>query len=346
MPTKTHASIELGQHGDKDLLAAARYSKANGGEGILPSIYHLLQDTDRWLFKPASEIKAVCDGEGVQFDGASMHCWFWVAGTAWSGSRTIRPFIPTHLHNETPDKIAQFAIDAIRRGLDLQAELGRKVIPMFWGTYYAWEVISGYPWGFWSGPGYDLIQEGDERFVNNTQVLRDHARGNGQSLNHEIHANTAARCSSDFFRLLKLTDNDPTVRVWGDPSHCAFGEGWAERFAQVGPYVDGTHIKDFAVRKGELLQIQPDWKLRAHKFCKLGIGGVDLHGYVELMWNIGAIQRFCERNGVSSCGLVAEAESDYMSVTDCGAHGIRYVKENLLFVPPAGSFQDTMAKKK
>ena len=340
---KTHASIELGQHGDKDLATAAAYSKANGGGGILPSIYHLMKDpATSWAFKDPAEIRSILEAGEVQFDGASMHCLFWVLGTAFSGSPTIRPFLPPSMHNASIAEIEAFAEDGVLKALDLLAALDRKVIPMFWGTYYSWEVISGYPWGFWSGPGYDLVKEGDERLVTKTQKVRDHARTNGQFLAHEIHGNTAARCASDFRRLLKLTDNDPVIRVWGDPSHCAFGETWEQRFRDIGEYVDGTHIKDFARRQGELLQIQPDWKLRAHKFCRLGDGEVDLVGYVELMWTCGAIRRFCEKNGVTSCGLAAEAESDFYPVTQCGAHGINWVKDNLLFVPPSASFQDTM----
>ncbi|MEP6664259.1 MAG: ABC transporter substrate-binding protein, partial [Verrucomicrobiota bacterium] len=47
------------------------------------------------------------------------------------------------------------------------AELNVKVLPMFWGIAFGWELATGYPWGFWAGPGYDLLAEGKERFVKN-----------------------------------------------------------------------------------------------------------------------------------------------------------------------------------
>ena len=56
-------------------------------------------------------------------------------------------------------------------------------------------TVPGYPWGFWAGPGYDLIAEGKERFVKKTKKIRDHARKLGIKLCHEIHPGTGAMCA-------------------------------------------------------------------------------------------------------------------------------------------------------
>ena len=54
----------------------------------------------------------------------------------------------------------------ILRLLELCAELGIMVVPMFWGVAFGWEVATGYPWGFWKGGEgdnvYDLIEAGKD----------------------------------------------------------------------------------------------------------------------------------------------------------------------------------------
>ena len=69
---------------------------------------------------------------------------------------------------------------------------------MFWGVAFGWELATGYPWGFWKGPGYDLVAEGKERFVKKTAKIRAHAKKLGIYLAHEIHPGTAAMCADDF----------------------------------------------------------------------------------------------------------------------------------------------------
>ena len=70
------------------------------------------------------------------------------------------------------------------------AELGIKILPMFWGVAFGWEVATGYPWGFWKGGDYDFIKEGQERFVKKTAKLRQRANSMGIYLCHEIHPGT------------------------------------------------------------------------------------------------------------------------------------------------------------
>jgi sugar phosphate isomerase/epimerase len=105
-----------------------------------------------------------------QSDGASVH----------SGRR----------RQEIRADIEKWAEDYCLRLLDLCAELGVKIIPMFWGVAFGWELATGYPWGFWKGGDYDLLKEGQERFVKKTGKLRTHARKLGLYLAHEIHGGT------------------------------------------------------------------------------------------------------------------------------------------------------------
>src|SRR5256885_10422143 len=93
---------------------------------------------------------------------------------------------------KSAEGIEKWAEDYLLRLLDLCAELEVKVIPMFWGAAFGWELATGYPWGFWAGGDYDLIKEGQERFVGKTEKLRRHAGKLGVFLCHEIHPGTAA----------------------------------------------------------------------------------------------------------------------------------------------------------
>src|SRR5438552_5774233 len=86
-----HPSIEGAQHGAKTLEQFLDYAKAAGATGAQPSNYMLQQGR---RFRPAAEIKAAFDERGMTLDGVSSHCPFWVHTTAWTGSPTIRPFLP------------------------------------------------------------------------------------------------------------------------------------------------------------------------------------------------------------------------------------------------------------
>src|SRR5258705_50861 len=84
------------------------------------------------------------------------------------------------------------------------AQHGVKIVPMFWGVAFGWELATGYPWGFWKGGDYDLIKEGQERFVKKTAKLRRHAKSLGIYLAHEIHGGTAAMTADDFNLLVEI----------------------------------------------------------------------------------------------------------------------------------------------
>ena len=169
--------------------------------------------------------------------------------TAWTGSPSVRPFIPAEVAKMSPEKIEQWAEDYLLSFFDLAAELGVKILPMFWGVAFGWELATGYPWGFWKGPGYDLLEEGKERFVKKTAKLRKAANDRGIKLCHEIHPGTGAMCADDFNMLVKICDGDKCLGVNGDPSHCWEGEDFETRFLKVGPRVYATHIKNRRERR-------------------------------------------------------------------------------------------------
>jgi len=76
-----HPSIEGAQHGAKSLEQFLDYAHAAGAEGAQSSNY-------------------------MSLDGISSHCPFWVHTTAWTGSRTIRPFIPLDIAKKSATQIA------------------------------------------------------------------------------------------------------------------------------------------------------------------------------------------------------------------------------------------------
>ena len=55
-------------------------------------------------------------------------------------------------------EIEKWSENYLLRLLDLAAALDVKIVPMFWGVAFGWEVATGYPWGFWKGGDYDLLQ--------------------------------------------------------------------------------------------------------------------------------------------------------------------------------------------
>lgn len=338
-----HPSLELGQHGGKGLTGALDFAKRAGCVGAQPSNY-LLQGSNGDLMSP-DEVRAAFAQNDLLCDGISSHCMFWVHGTAWTGSATIRPFIPEHLHQKSVQEIERWVESYLIRLMELASELNRKVIPMFWGLYQGYELATGYPWGFPQGPGYDLVKLAEERFVTKTQRLRDEARSLGLVLAHEIHPNSGAMCADDFLRLRQITDNDPSLGVFADPSHCWNGETFEERFIKVGPYVYGAHAKDFKRVPGlPQLSQQMNWQRRGVYFTRLGTGEVDLCRYAEILISSGIKQRLNALHDTSGATvpMCAEAESPFVDLDECAADGVRYVKDHLCFEVMQGSFEDGM----
>jgi sugar phosphate isomerase/epimerase len=263
--------------------------------------------------------------------------------TAWTGSPSIRPFIPEDVAKKSPAEIEAWAEDYVLRLLDLLAELGVKVFPMFWGIAFGWELASGYPWGFWAGPGYDLLKEGQERFVKKTAKIRAHARQLGIKLCHEIHPGTAAATADEFLMLVSICDNDESFGVNADPSHCWEGESFETRFLKVAPWVYACHIKNHTVRPGfPLRSMEPLWGKRAMQFTDLATGDLNMQRYAELMLHIGYPQRYCKVMGTNSAPLVVEAESAHKDLDYTSANGIAYVRDHFQWPAAGGSFEDGM----
>jgi sugar phosphate isomerase/epimerase len=335
-----HPSIEGAQHGAKSLADFLSYARKAGATGAQPSNYMLQSGK---LFKSAKEIRETFADAGMLLDGVSAHCPIWVHTTAWTGSPTIRPFIPSDVAKKSPAEIEKWAETYCLKLLDLVAELGVKVLPMFWGTAFGWEIASGYPWGFWAGPGYDLIKEGKERFVKKTRKLRDHARKLGIKLCHEIHPGTVAATADDFLTLVAACDGDKSLAVNADPSHCWEGESWETRFLKVGSYIYAAHVKNFTIRTGfPLRTMEPNWTGRAMQFTDLPSGDLNMNRYVELLLMVGYPSRYCALHGTKTAPLVVEAESAHRDLDSTSANGIGYVRDQLLITPAAGSFEDGM----
>jgi len=335
-----HPSIEGAQHGAKSLADFLDYAKNAGATGAQPSNF-MLQDGKR--FKSAQEIKDTFAQRGMTLDGISCHCPFWVHTTAWTGSPTIRPFTPPDIAAKSPTAIEEWAEKYLLKLMDLAVELNVKVLPMFWGVAFGWELATGYPWGFWKGGDYDLLQKGKERFVKKTAKLRAHANKLGLYLCHEIHPGTGAMCADDFNLLVKICGGDKCLAVNADPSHCWEGEDWETRFRKVADRVYACHVKNFVIRKGLPLRIMaPDWPDRAMQFVDIPTGDLSMTRYAECLINIGYPQRYCQVMGTKTAPLIVEAESAYRDLEATSANGIAYVRDHLCFPLAAGSFEDGM----
>jgi sugar phosphate isomerase/epimerase len=335
-----HPSIEGAQHGAKTLAQFLDYAKKSGAAGAQPSNF-MLQDGKK--FKSAQEIKDTFAQRGLTLDGISCHCPFWVHTTAWTGSPTIRPFTPPDIAAKSPTAIEEWAEKYLLKLMDLAVELDVKVLPMFWGVAFGWELATGYPWGFWKGGDYDLLKKGEERFVKKTARLREHANKLGLYLCHEIHPGTAAMCADDFNLLVKICDGDKCVAVNADPSHCWEGESWETRFRKVGSRIYACHVKNFTIRCGlPLRAMAPNWPDRAMQFVDIPSGDLNMSRYVEMLVNVGYPQRYCQVMGKPTAPLVVEAESAYRDLDATSANGIAFVRDNLCFPLAAGSFEDGM----
>ncbi|MEK7575089.1 MAG: TIM barrel protein [Patescibacteria group bacterium] len=333
------SSVEGAQHGG-DLNAFLDFAIASGADGAQPSNYML---NGGKLFKSAKEIRAAFDSRGLKLHGISAHCPFWVHTSAWTGTKSGNPFIAPDVAKLPANKIEKWHENYLLKLMDLMAELDVKIMPMFWGVAFGWELATGYPWGFWAGGDFDLLEEGKERFVKKTAKLRKHANELGIKLCHEIHPGTAAMCADDFKMLVDICDGDKCLGVNADPSHCWEGESWEKRFLAVGDRIWAAHIKNFVIRPGfPLRAMQPAWPKRAMQFTDLGSGEINMFRYAELLLHVGYAQRYMALTGAKRAPLVVEAESAHQDLKHCSADGIRFVKNNLCFPVAAGSFEDNM----
>ena len=336
-----HASVEGAQHGPKGLKGFCEFAKRSGAAGVQPSNYML--DNGAGGFFTAEHIRSTVAEHGLTLDGVSAHCPFWVHTTAWTESKTIKPFLPADVASQSVEVIEAWEETYLLKLLDLCAELGIKVVPMFWGAAYGWEIATGYPWGFWKGPGYDLIQEGNARFRTKTQRLRDKARTLGIILAHEIHPGTAAQTAKDFHNLVHICGGDHCLCVNADPSHCWEGEDWQTRFTLVGDRVYGCHMKNHAVLPHVPLRAMEDaWTNRPMQFTRLGYGDLDLIRYSELMIRIGYVKRYCELHRTKTAPLVVEAEAAHELLDDVSADGVQFVRDHCCYELAAGSFEAGM----
>jgi sugar phosphate isomerase/epimerase len=335
-----HPSVEGAQHGAKPLAQFLDYARASGATGAQPSNFMLQADKG---FKPAKEIKQLFADRGLTLDGISCHCPIWVHTTAWTGSPTIRPFIPADVAKKSPADIEKWAEKYVLDLFDLAVELNIRVLPMFWGVAFGWEMATGYPWGFFAGPGYDFLKEGQERFVKKTARIRQEANARGISLCHEIHPGTAAMCADDFNMLVQICDGDKCLAVNADPSHCWDGESWETRFLKVGSRINGCHVKNYVIRPGLPLRVmEGNWQKRAMQFVDIPSGDLNMVRYVELLVHVGYPQRYCQIMGTKTAPLIVEAESAYRDLDATSANGIQYVKNHLCFPLATGSFEDGM----
>jgi len=336
-----HPSIEGAQHGTKSLEEFVVFAKESGAAGAEPSNY-LVEDGSGG-FKSAQDVKGVFEKHGMILDGISCHCPIWAHTTAWTGSKTVLPFLPEEVHGKSAAEIEAWCEDYILRFFDLCAELDMRIIPMFWGVSCGWEVATGYPWAFWSGPGYDLVQEGLDRFVSKTAKIRAAANERGLYLCHEIHPNSAAMCASDFQALVDACDGDQCLGVTADPSHCWEHESPEIRFRAVADRIYAAAVKNFVIRPNvPLRNMTANWPERAMQFTDLETGDMNLMRFTELLIDIGYPQRYCKIMGRPTAPLVVEAESAFRDLDATSANGIKYAKDHLCFPTAGGSFEDGM----
>ena len=354
---RTFPALEGAQHGPKGLVGfvrfiaevAARFGiKIIGGQ---PSNFMLelpqKEQKAGKLFRPVEEIQGDFNANKVRLVGISAHCPFWVLLSAWTKTPTIRPFLPPQVARKSPDYIFKWVEDYIIQLLDLCAALNVKIVPMFWGVAFGWEVATGYPWGFWKGADYDLLQEGRARFVKMTARIRAHAGKLGIYLCHEIHPGTAAMCAKDFNMLVDICSGDPCIASNHDGSHCWEGEDDQTRIVKVAKRTYAAHIKNKRRKAGfPLRSMVPDFQDRAMQFTDLATGEDNLVRQVETLIHFGYVERYCKVMNTDMAPLVGEAESAFRDLDDTSANGLNYIDKQLCWPLAAGSFEEGMGAEK
>ena len=362
----THASVEGAQYGKKKLPEFLDFCKKIGAKGAQPSNGHLEDGNGGFL--PVAQVRTEFADRGLTWDGISAHGPFWTLLAAWTGTKTCNPFLPEDKRGKGPKVIEDYAQGYCLDFLDYAGAAGIKAIPMFWGPAFGLEVMSGYPWSFWkfkaSVGGYDLIDEGKRRFVEKTKKVRDRARDHGIVLCDEIHPNTAAMCKDDFLMLLDITEDDPVMGVIADPTHCGEGEPWWIRFGdpRIAARIFAVHLKNFHIRLGlPLRTMEARWAKRAMQFTDLRTGDLNMKRFVEFMMQIGWPQRFLIKMAPpkiaddaktapadiakpKTAALATEAESAGEDGQGVTRKAVEYTEEELVFEPPAGSFEEGMGQ--
>ena len=90
-----HSSIEGAQHGSKGLDGFLDFAKDAGAPGAQPSNY-MVEGKSGGLTRPHLVRKAFEKYE-LKLDGISGHCMFWVHTSAWTGTKSLRPFVPPEI---------------------------------------------------------------------------------------------------------------------------------------------------------------------------------------------------------------------------------------------------------
>ena len=240
-------------------------------------------------FKSAKEIKDTFAKAKMTLDGVSAHCPVWVQHHRLDRKPHDSPVYSRRRGQEICRRNRKMGGGLFLRLLDLCAELGVKIVPMFWGVAFGWELATGYPWGFWKGGDYDLLKEGQERFVKKTAKIRQHANKTGHlSLAHEIHPGTAAMCADDFNMLVEICDGDKCLGVNADPSHCWEGRKLGNTVPQGGfPHL---RVPCEKLRHPSWLALANDgsrWQKRAMQFVDIPSGDLNMSRYVELLIHTG-----------------------------------------------------------
>jgi sugar phosphate isomerase/epimerase len=352
------AGVETGQlvGSLQTLEAVAQYATGCGAKSLMISNYLLHGpghgDNGKIVFRDATELRQLLSAAGIVAPTISAHCAAYAHLSARWGTEYAASFVPPDVAAQGTQYIEDWSEEYLLGLLEAGSAMGIHIFGWFWGLWGHPVLHSGYPWFF----GWDnLMAEGLNRFRDKTARIRARAKELGVYLAHEIHPGTGAICSRDFGLLLMAADYDPSLCVWGDPSHCWAGESWTARFSSpfVAARIVGSHAKNFKFLEGaSTLMISEDWSRRGHQFCSHGEGEVNLVSYAKLLLSLGVGERFCAITGGEVMPMYSEAEDSILPLTAPAPHllgacsaGIRWVNDHLSGMSrTSATFTDGMAK--
>lgn len=351
------AGVETGQlvGSLQSLENVADYATKCGARSLMISNYLLNGpghgDNGKIVFRNPAEVRQLIADKGLVAPTISAHCAAYAHLSARWGLEYADKFVPAAVAAKGTQYVEDWSEEYLIGMLETGTAAGIRIFGWFWGLWGHPVLHSGYPWVFgWDG----MMAAGLERFREKTARIRARANQLGAFLAHEIHPGTGAICSRDFALLLMATDYDPSMCVWGDPSHCWAGESWSQRFTSpfVAPRVVGSHAKNFKFLQGaSTLMISEDWVQRGHQFCGHGEGEVNLESYAKMLLAIGVGDRFCAINGGDLMPMFSEAEDSILPLTAPAPHllgacsaGIKWVNDHLTGMSlTTATFTDGMA---
>ncbi len=372
-----HPSLELGQHSGGDIEDVLQYAVDKGCVSVQPSA-NMFWDADWNLKYTADEVRRLLEKYPLRadmaekyewagythlmIDGISFHCPQWVHDSVHTGSKMIRPFLPSNRWSYTAADNRTWIASKLKATYDLAYDLGLRVNPTFYGLCGGFELAAGYLWTQfqWDGEGeagtgaYDLLEESADNFRTWNLPMLDHLWARGMLSTHETHYNTLASSAVALNYYIDAVEGHPALCGNADKSHCDEQENYLQRLCGLFPtpfgwtrWVD-NHFKNFWISQGvPLFAPQQDWLRRGKYFSRLAFGNLNMVDVAYKLQACGQPQMWLAMHTHTpflTCPAKAEAEDPALKLSWVSGDGVAFVNENICLPLAAEPFDKNMGQ--